>query len=1514
MSENPESSNNWKRKPKDEESENTEESKATSSNARRCKMYRSNLTEDMKNAIKVNDRLRQKKRYHDKKTEVKCKKKLNRTVSSIQRRRNNQKMKRRQNRKSLTSDQIFQAREKDRLRKRLNAKLPDTSDEEADDEGKSSTDRTYLANKLKVYKGNLKKFNVLDSKGLFGKMINDIKWNECLKCKTKILSAARKCYCTRHSAILQSSLMSIGDVPSELSDLTAIEELLIAMVHPVVQVFRLRGGQFAYSGHVINFFQDVKGFAKILPHSIEDINGVVKVCCKTKAFHQDFSIRKDKVLQALLWLKTNNPYYSDIEIDNNIINNLPDQFDFEVTDNMEEDDNLNLPDEDMESEITSSSIPQTHMLSAEEKLKYKLKWPQIESNPISEMVNSHYIVKAFPTLFPYGIGDVSDVINERITARQYFQYLMDFLDGRFASHKIFPYFAWNSVMRWECLTKGTVYMKKHPEMKKMNIALLKELMLTNNKFGRDVMVYSSSIRSTRNFWFTRSAELQDMVNQIDLPTIFFTLTSADFHWPRLYDLLKEFERTEISNESERHKLMFNNPKICSDYFYQVAEKYINDIMIAQFKVKDHWYRYEWQLRGSPHVHGVLWLNDAVNVHELQTKFNEVKDKIIEYFDKLVSCQNPNTDYILTSEHPCRTRIEDILDPDDDFAALVNTVQRHTQCSIKTCLKKDKAGTMKCKYNFPKPLREKSEIVMSPRKYLEFEPARNDPLVNKFSGPVTVEWRSNHDFTMILSPGGFAHYIAKYATKPEVKSFLCHDLFLKVIEKCGNSTTLKSAVQRTLMSALVERDYSAQEVHHLLSGNKLYSCSRTFITLNLNINEWFFHMNLSTHGNEDIQDNCSQILDSYVNRADSLKKISLMDFLRHYNTQTYTRRKGRPTIVRVFPRLDLTIKADPESNPCVARQLCLLFHPWNQLADLPADDVSWMEMKEKYSFKYQSLPYYKAKEEKDSVPQYDSDDDEEKDICKSQDDWMKILCNENVEVNMESDLGSRDIDNSFNWKSNVISYEQQISYGSFVKDQKKNFIRSAPLLPPDLNFHPEQNEVLEFVDSLAESLKISNTFGDLPKFLVCQANAGCGKTVTIQGVVHLITQKCGEDSVAVIAPTAAAAVNAGGRTIHSALRIVVGNKKENIDLSGECLHKFQQELLNVRFVIIDEFSMVGCKMFSLINRRCMQIRDCSEFFGGCALLLFGDVKQLDPVGDSPLCKSDFRSLKPYALDGFNLFQCVEEVKVLKTCHRQSEEKFAELLSRVSHGIITQEDKQYLRGRFEQFMSNEEKLQFESAVHLFMKRKDVQNYNEEIIRKMNIPILKITAENNSAIAAACSDEVACNLSQNLYLGIGVRVMLKANLWTEAGLVNGALGVVDSIVYNQSNETMTPDFIMVKFDNYKGPIFNSKSIPIPRILRTWHVQEHYCSRLQFPIDLSYATTFHKCQGLTIPKCVIHINEKERCPGMYYVALSRVRQLSDLIIVGNYENCPLFKINSNLYSDRNASEQWLLSKASRG
>ena len=143
--------------------------------------------------------------------------------------------------------------------------------------------------------------------------------------------------------------------------------------------------------------------------------------------------------------------------------------------------------------------------------------------------------------------------------------------------------------------------------------------------------------------------------------------------------------------------------------------------------------------------------------------------------------------------------------------------------------------------------------------------------------------------------------------------------------------------------------------------------------------------------------------------------------------------------------------------------------------------------------------------------------------------------------------------------------------------------------------------------------------------------------------------------------------------------------------------------------------------------------------------------------------------------------------------------------------------------------------------------------------------------------------CNLTAGLQavvqLAVGVCVMLRRNIDTSIGLVNGALGTVVSIRAHH---------IAVQFDNISKPYrvekVKSKFIVLKRI---------YVYRKQFPLILAFAVTIHKCQGLSLDCAMMELSDQVFSPGMAYVALSRVKQLENLHLIA-------FKTQSVMVSNK--------------
>ena len=54
--------------------------------------------------------------------------------------------------------------------------------------------------------------------------------------------------------------------------------------------------------------------------------------------------------------------------------------------------------------------------------------------------------------------------------------------------------------------------------------------------------------------------------------------------------------------------------------------------------------------------------------------------------------------------------------------------------------------------------------------------------------------------------------------------------------------------------------------------------------------------------------------------------------------------------------------------------------------------------------------------------------------------------------------------------------------------------------------------------------------------------------------------------------------------------------------------------NLTVIIIDEISMVGNGMLSLIESRLQKLKENKHTFGSVSVIVIGDLLQLEPIGD------------------------------------------------------------------------------------------------------------------------------------------------------------------------------------------------------------------------------------------------------------------------------------------------------------
>jgi ATP-dependent DNA helicase PIF1 len=96
----------------------------------------------------------------------------------------------------------------------------------------------------------------------------------------------------------------------------------------------------------------------------------------------------------------------------------------------------------------------------------------------------------------------------------------------------------------------------------------------------------------------------------------------------------------------------------------------------------------------------------------------------------------------------------------------------------------------------------------------------------------------------------------------------------------------------------------------------------------------------------------------------------------------------------------------------------------------------------------------------------------------------------------------------------------------------------------------------------------------------------------------------------------------GQTLHSLLRLPIDGKYRPLAETPTVLSNLQRVFNGVKYLIIDEKSMLGLKTLGWIDLRLREIfpRSSDEFFGGLSVMLIGDFFQLPPVLNKPLYQS------------------------------------------------------------------------------------------------------------------------------------------------------------------------------------------------------------------------------------------------------------------------------------------------------
>ena len=185
-----------------------------------------------------------------------------------------------------------------------------------------------------------------------------------------------------------------------------------------------------------------------------------------------------------------------------------------------------------------------------------------------------------------------------------------------------------------------------------------------------------------------------MLHSIGIPTWFLTLSAADLHWPEMIQAVamqygKKLSRRDVLKMSmqERSKYLHQNPVTGVRMFQHRLESFFSQYLLSDAHpighITDYVIKIEFQMRGSPHAHCLLWVSDAPRIDQ------DSDEVVCEFIDKYISASPP----IITDRN-----IHDIN--------LRRTLQKHIHAD--NCRRNNT-----CRFGFPKPPSTKTIIMRPP---------------------------------------------------------------------------------------------------------------------------------------------------------------------------------------------------------------------------------------------------------------------------------------------------------------------------------------------------------------------------------------------------------------------------------------------------------------------------------------------------------------------------------------------------------------------------------------------------------------------------------------------------------------------------------------------------------------------------------------------------------------------------------------------------------------------------------
>ena len=478
----------------------------------------------------------------------------------------------------------------------------------------------------------------------------------------------------------------LGEVPSELQNLSYAEQLLVSRVRRNKCIVQVSSGMHKMKANVIAFENPMPKIYARLPPPVEDLDEVLAFIytgpCRPSPEDLERTpllVRRKKVSKALEWLKLNHVDYRDVDIAYDNLAKYPDNGPPVLITYRNAITNKNLEsasafDNEFEEGVDSGPCPFVvngitgenlstmgpKALAAKAMKHLKEDDGKVlaighAEKPESIYDNPQLYPMMFPWLFPYGLGGIGTVnIGMDMSEMMHKRKLLMYHDKRFQKDPHFPLIAFNQEQIKDCTTGAYLMTEKRNFddiaecLMNIEVGVLENLSERLSKGERvkpvtaeekacyklisDLDHVGGHVQGSLTTKRYMRNEIWSLISYKGAPSWFITFAPADTHHPisLYYADTNETFSPAIRHQNERYSLIARNPVASARFFHFMVQMFLKHVLGVDQQhsglygdTSAYYGTVEQQGRLTLHLHLLLWIAGSLTPQEIRDKIMDI---------------------------------------------------------------------------------------------------------------------------------------------------------------------------------------------------------------------------------------------------------------------------------------------------------------------------------------------------------------------------------------------------------------------------------------------------------------------------------------------------------------------------------------------------------------------------------------------------------------------------------------------------------------------------------------------------------------------------------------------------------------------------------------------------------------------------------------------------------------------------------------------------------------------------